>query len=79
VKSKSAKSRRSLDGLVWPVGMATMYLSEANAPYRMEIRPIKDGSRLWAYFYKGRKLVWNCNDGFAKEHFVSVPNSQAQE
>jgi hypothetical protein len=56
--------------------MATMYLSEANAPYRMEIRPLKDGSRLWAYFYKKRKLVWNCNDGFAKEHFVSVPNNQ---
>ena len=66
----------AVDALVRPVGLATIYISEKNAPYRMEIRQCKGGGRLWAYFYKGKNRVWDCNDGFAKEHFVPVPNTK---
>jgi hypothetical protein len=69
-KHNTATRSRCLSQFVRPVGLATFYISEHDAPYRMEIRECKGGGRLWAYFYKGKKLVWNCNDGFAKEHFV---------
>ena len=77
-KSDVDAGRCSVRRIVRPVGLATIYISEKNAPYRMEIRECKGGGGLWAYFYKGKKRVWDCNDGFAHEHFISVPNVKVE-
>ena len=72
----SGRMQPTCSALVMPIKMATVYLSEEDGPYRMEIRGSEDTGGAWAYFYKGAKLVWDCNDFFAKHHFYSLPNDQ---
>jgi hypothetical protein len=59
-----------MDGIVrksvYPVGLATIYLYDKDAPYRIVFR--KD----WAFVYKGRKRVWDCNQLFAETHFKDM-------
>jgi len=53
--------------LVRPARVAVLYLNPDYAPYKMRIRPTKDGG--WATFYKGRRKVWECNATFAEKNF----------
>jgi hypothetical protein len=58
--------------LVIPIKLATIYLSESDGPYLMEIRYDVINGGDWAYFYKDTKRVWECNATFARHHFVEV-------
>ena len=77
LQAESGSSAPICSALVMPAKMATIYLSEEDGPYRMEIRESEEKGGAWAYFYKGEKLVWDCNEGFAKHHFYSVPNAES--
>lgn len=57
--------------LVMPCGMATIHISEHEGPYRRVFRTKRDGIEM-AYFYKGRKRVWECNATFGRLHFYEV-------
>lgn len=57
---------------VCPCGMATIYLSPRDAPFRIVVKVKKE----WAYIYKGTKKVFECNSIFAEKHFYDIPNKK---
>jgi hypothetical protein len=63
---------KNIPHFVIPTGAAKRYLSEEEGPYEIKYRYCVINGAEWAYLYKDKKFVWDCNATFAECHFRSV-------
>lgn len=69
MKQRQTNTSRRIGRLVRPVGMATHYLPESLAPFRMVKRG--SGKNMWCYIYRRRRLMFDCNPTFGRLHFAA--------
>lgn len=62
--------------LVTPTGLTREYLSESDGPYHIEIRHCVIRGDEWAFIYKGKEMVFNCNATFANHYFAPVEKTK---